>query len=221
MLRLIPSAARAVARPQLRWYESTPTDIKQIKKGDYIDHEGIIHKVDRAETKNYGRSAAQGYMRAVPVSGPQRGESVSLSGMKYNKVDVTRAQAMFDHVNEEKDVLVLQYYKRNDDLETSATGEFFELDGETFEGLIKDGEGCLKWLTAEQQLQVYRCDEDIIELKMPNTHAFTAANVSQVGGKFLCLLDENDEQVYVDSPNIKPGDAISIGLPKGLVLKKK
>ncbi|KAJ9471199.1 hypothetical protein DIPPA_23485 [Diplonema papillatum] len=210
-----PAAAAYPWAAQRRGIETEPTDIMSFKKGDYLMYEGVIHRVKSRNTVSTGRAAAQGKMMAEPLSGARRGQVVELHALKYDRCELKRAKLMFDHVDEDKDVLVVQEFVQTPDRELEAVDKFYELSAEQFEDLIDGGEGCTKWLTPDMVLGCLVADDEIIDIKMPPTGAYTVAAVSQVGGKWMALIEENDVQIPIDSPHGKPGDKIVVNLPRG------
>eukprot|EP01061_Rhynchopus_euleeides_P027852 TRINITY_DN45273_c0_g1_i1.p1 TRINITY_DN45273_c0_g1~~TRINITY_DN45273_c0_g1_i1.p1 ORF type:complete len:272 (+),score=78.30 TRINITY_DN45273_c0_g1_i1:107-817(+) len=203
---------------RFRSYEAEPTDILTLKKGELILHDGEVGKILSRNTKKTGRGAVQGHGMISMLTGPRRGLPTEIHGMNFKKLPFERMKIMFEEVDEEKDQLVLQYYT-SDERELKPTGTMARLSLEAFEDLIMDGEGSIKWLLPDMALTGIVIEEDLIEIKFPPSYLYTVAHVSQVAGRWMALIDENEAQVAIPSPNCKKGDRLMIGLPKGRFLK--
>eukprot|EP01064_Diplonema_japonicum_P000947 TRINITY_DN10616_c0_g1_i1.p1 TRINITY_DN10616_c0_g1~~TRINITY_DN10616_c0_g1_i1.p1 ORF type:complete len:249 (+),score=86.59 TRINITY_DN10616_c0_g1_i1:65-748(+) len=206
---------------QRRNYETEAVEVLAIKRGEFIFHEGVIGKVVDRSTTSRGRGAATGEMRYLCMSGIKKGREVVASGLKFNRLlEVNKLKLMFTEVNEEKETLVFQLMETNAELKLEGKDKFFETTGEEFGDLIHDGDvNTLKWLTPDMMMQGLTVEEQLLELKMPPTGIFTISNVSQLGGKYMALIEENDEQIPITAHNARPGDKAVISLPRGRFAK--
>eukprot|EP01059_Diplonema_ambulator_P015656 TRINITY_DN26834_c0_g1_i1.p1 TRINITY_DN26834_c0_g1~~TRINITY_DN26834_c0_g1_i1.p1 ORF type:complete len:231 (+),score=87.48 TRINITY_DN26834_c0_g1_i1:53-745(+) len=214
-----PLFARCIQR---RFFETEAMDILSIKKGDYVHYEGYFAKVLDRNSKSSGRGSANGEMRIRPLTGAKKGAEFVIQGLKFNKVEMDKVKVQFTGVDEEKEMLVFELMGKNVGSDTTLLGQgkFYELTGEDFGDLIADGDAnTLKWLTPDMVLNALMVDDDILELKMPPTHTYTIENVSQVGGRYMALIEENEEQVHITATNARPGDGIVISLPRGRFAK--
>ena len=92
-------------------YETEGVEILALKRGDYIVVEGELGRVHNRNTKKMGRATVQGYGTAIMVTGPRKGQPQDMRGMSFRRATPTKLKLLFDAIDEEKDEIVLRYYK--------------------------------------------------------------------------------------------------------------
>ena len=202
---------------QQRFYETDSVDLLQMKKGDYFIKEGVLHMCQSRMMKSSGRGAAQGIMQAVFV---KTGKHTEIKGQtKFEKVHLEKTRLYFDDVDENTDTLTLRVFD-SDEGEPVPTDQLHTVDEKGFEALIDGGGGAIKWLLPDMPLSGILFDDALVSLKMPVQYNFTVKRVSQLGSENMALLEENDIQIPIASTSCKPGDKITVRLPKGRFIKK-
>eukprot|EP01060_Flectonema_neradi_P026273 TRINITY_DN35168_c0_g1_i1.p1 TRINITY_DN35168_c0_g1~~TRINITY_DN35168_c0_g1_i1.p1 ORF type:complete len:231 (+),score=36.98 TRINITY_DN35168_c0_g1_i1:47-739(+) len=217
--RSAPSLIRTPMFRQQRCLEVDSMDILQMKKGDHFVREGVLYEVQSRAMKTTGRGAAQGIMQAKVM---KTGKHTELKGSKFDKVYLDKVRLYFDEVDEESETLSLRVFKTGGgvDADPVPTDTVFVYDEQGFENLIDGGEGSIKWLLPDMPLSGIIFDDALMSLKMPPQYTFTIKRVSQLGNENMALIDENDLQISIGNTKAKPGDQITVRLPKGRFIKK-
>eukprot|EP01062_Namystynia_karyoxenos_P019792 TRINITY_DN17470_c0_g5_i1.p1 TRINITY_DN17470_c0_g5~~TRINITY_DN17470_c0_g5_i1.p1 ORF type:complete len:251 (+),score=54.09 TRINITY_DN17470_c0_g5_i1:97-849(+) len=224
-LRPAPAAAGAALQGQRRWGDIQHVEITELNRKDYIMYNGKIYVLYQRTTQRTGRGAATGHVVLHGFEPAVRGDVQTLSGWKWNKVNLDREKIAYSHVDED-DMLVFDIMQDDaEKRELVPSGRVLKMDAEEFCQAVPGGAGgknqapIVRWIMDDMQMTVYSFDDRVIEVKIPPTYTYQIRNVGQVAGKTMIVLAENEVQIEVDTPHVRPGMRVKVALPEGRVVK--